>query len=207
MTSKDWFRNETWDEAVEAEFFAKLRRTRDKAQYLVIQAIHLVAPHPAVALRLLDKYFELDDQFNQARALETQARAYLELEDVANAIESYERALEAEERLPSMITQSYVDLPYVVASHDTELLYDRCLILLARFHDRLTFPVEHFKWHASRALILNAQGNRDESKREARNALAWAGRTESGFRYHQDLGLVNKQFAEMEARLDQLCNA
>jgi hypothetical protein len=90
MTSRDWFRNETWDNSIEAGFFAKLARVRDKPQYLVIQAIHLIPAHPEISLRLLEKYFELNDRFHRTRALDAQAEAHLRLNDIENAISSYE---------------------------------------------------------------------------------------------------------------------
>jgi tetratricopeptide (TPR) repeat protein len=207
MGSSDWFRNESWDDSIEAAFFAKLKRARDKAQYLVIQAGTLVSSHPKVALRLFEKYFELDDQFNQSRALEAQARAYLRLGDVPRAVTSYERALDAEQRFPHVITQSYVDLPYLVATHGIVSSYERVLALLSTFRDRPKFPVEHFKWHASRALILSAQGNRDDSQADACEALSWAKQEQSGFRYHQGLGLVGAEHSLTKSRLTKLCNA
>lgn len=207
MTSRNWFRNETWDETIEEAFFTRLKRARDKAQYLVIQAIHLVRSHPKVALQLLDKYFELDDRFNQTRAFDAQAVAYLELNDVTHAISSYEHALDAEQTARGMQTQAYVDLPFLVAPRNVESLYQRCLEILAEFRDRPAFPVDHFKWHASQALILNAQGKYADAKRAACDALSWAKKSDSGFRYHRSLGLVEDKYKTTEAQLVAICNA
>ena len=195
-----------WDETIEEAFFAKLKRARDKAQYLVIQAIHLVPSYPKVALQLLDKYFELDDRFNQTRAFDAQALAYLELDDVTHAILSYERALDAEQTTRGMQTRAYVDLPFLVASRNVESLFQRCLKLLAESRDRPAFPVDHFKWHASQALILNALGEGTDAKRAACEALSWATKTDSGFRYHRRLGLVEGKYKATEARLLVICN-
>jgi len=46
--SDDWFRNTTWDDAIERAFDEKLRRARMKEQYLRIQASTLARSHPEV---------------------------------------------------------------------------------------------------------------------------------------------------------------
>ena len=49
------FSNSEWNPEVEAHFFAKLKRARDKAQYLRIQACSLAKTQPRVALMLLNE--------------------------------------------------------------------------------------------------------------------------------------------------------
>src|SRR5690242_9822136 len=118
MSSRDWFRNETWNESIEAAFFAKLARARDKPQYLVIQAIHLLSSHPEISLRLLNKYFELNDRFHQTRAFDAQAEAYLRLNDVEHAISSYKESLRAEKTVGGVQTRAWVELPFLVATRN-----------------------------------------------------------------------------------------
>jgi tetratricopeptide (TPR) repeat protein len=207
MSSRDWFRNETWDESIEAAFDAKLARARDKPQYLVIQAIHLIPSHPEISLRLLDKYFELNDRFHRTRAFDAQAEAYLQLNDPEHAISSYEESLRAEKTVGGVQTRAYVELPFLVATRNIESWYDRSLELLDEFHDRPAFPIDHFFCHASRALIFHAQHKDANAKRAACDALAWAQKNESGFRYHQTLGLVDDKYTSLRARLAAMCNA
>jgi len=75
MAKPEWFRNEDWSPTVEAHFFQKLARARDKAQYLKLQAYHLTQRHPEVALTLLERYFALGEHFFDADALVVQATA------------------------------------------------------------------------------------------------------------------------------------
>src|SRR5207248_662790 len=96
QTMPEWFRNATWNAAVAQVFEEKLRRARRKEQYLRIQASTLAASHPQVALDLLERYFALPDQFDQAQACVDRAQALLALDRTDGAIESYEAALARE---------------------------------------------------------------------------------------------------------------
>lgn len=149
----EWFRNTTWSEAIEQVFEKKLRRARHKEQYLYIQAATLTNSHSEVALRLLDRYFELPDDFDHASAHFTRAMAFLALERINDAANSYEAALAREAEFPNLLTEAYIALPYMIATHRLQHLYDRALQLLLAYKARLMFPIDHFRWHASRALI------------------------------------------------------
>ena len=92
----DWFRNTTWNESVERAFDERLRRAKRKEQYLRIQACTLARSYPEVALKLLDRYFELPDDFDHAQAHVDRATALLSMDRVEDAIASYEAALARE---------------------------------------------------------------------------------------------------------------
>ena len=55
MSAEKRFRTEEWNPTIEEQLFKKLRRARDKAQYLQIQAECFSATHPLRALALLEK--------------------------------------------------------------------------------------------------------------------------------------------------------
>jgi tetratricopeptide (TPR) repeat protein len=205
--SDDWFRNTDWNAQIEVAFFAKLRRARRKEQYLRIQASTIAKTHPKVALHLLDKYFTLNDNFDHAQGHVARATAYLAMGDLDSAIQSYEDALAREEEFPNLQTQAHLDLPYLIALRHVARLYDRALQLLDMFQSRLLFPVDHFRWQATRALILSAKGNALEAKLAACAALGWTEQTDSGFRYHPKVGLVGVEYKDVESALTDLCNA
>ncbi len=117
--STDWFRNTSWDEAIERAFDRRLRRARssDRAQYLRIQACTLTSSHPEAALRLLDRYFQLPEVFDHAQAHVDCAEAFLALGRTEEAIAAYEAALEGEQARPNVLTQAYSYLPYLIATH------------------------------------------------------------------------------------------
>ena len=96
MSKHDWYRNTCWNSDIEAAFFAKLKRARDKSQYLRIQAAIVSKAHPEVALRLLDAYFELGNDFDYASAYGLRAEIYQRHGNVELAITNFEAALKRE---------------------------------------------------------------------------------------------------------------
>jgi len=198
----DWFRNTTWNEAVERAFDEKLRRARRKEQYLRIQACTLARSHPEVALKLLDRYFEMPDDFDHAQAHVDRARALLVLGRVNDAIASYEVALAREAAFPNLQTQAHLDLPYLIATHGIRGQYERALQLLEVHEARLMFPVDRFRWHAARALIAADSPEAGAAGVHAKRALEAATHEHSGFRYHPSVGLVTEQYDGVIRKLE-----
>lgn len=204
--STDWFRNSTWDDSIERAFDEKLRRARRKEQYLRIQACTLAHSHPEVALKLLDRYFELDDDFDHAQAHVDRATALLTLGQIDEALAAYEAALTREAVFPGLQTQAYLDLPYIVATRAVREHYRRALELLGQHESRLMFPVDHFRWHAALALISAAAGEAGFVRNHAARALEAASRDQCGFRYHPSVGLVASQYETVVKKLETLCS-
>src|ERR1700732_2357892 len=101
----DWFRRTKWSEAIATEFWARLRRARRKEQYLRIQAAYLTESYPEVALALLEHYFLMPDQLDQALAHKQRAEAFLTLGRTTEALDAYEAALGREADYPNSKTQ------------------------------------------------------------------------------------------------------
>jgi tetratricopeptide (TPR) repeat protein len=200
----DWFRNTTWNESVERAFDDKLRRARRKEQYLRIQACTLARSHPDVALRLLDHYFVLPNDFDHAQAHVDRATAYLALGRVADALAAYEDALLRESAFPNLKTEAYIAFPFLVATRNVQEQYVRALELLLEHKSRLMFPVDHFRWHTARALIAAAARDAETAIVHSQQALVAATREKSGFRYHPSVGLVTEQYDEVVKRLEAL---
>ncbi len=201
MARDDWFRHTDWNAETDAAFFGKLRRARDKKRYLRIQACTIASHRPEVALRLLNHYFELGDHFDHAQAYVDRATAYLALGDTDHAIAAYEAALAREHDYPKLLTQAYLDLPFLIASHGIKSRYEQALQLLQQHRSRLMFPVDHFRWHAAQALISSAQGQPSAAREHARLALDAAAKDHSGFRYHPSVGLVGTHYEYIRERL------
>jgi tetratricopeptide (TPR) repeat protein len=201
QTMPEWFRNATWNAAVAQVFEEKLRRARRKEQYLRIQACTLATSHPQVALDLLERYFALPDQFDQAQAYVDRAQALLALSRADDAIESYEAALAREVAFPKLQTQAYLDLPFLIATRGIKSRYEQAVNLLELHENRLMFPVDHFRWHTARCLIAADVGAIGVAKPHAAQALNAAGAEHSGFRYHREVGLVTERYEQVVQRL------
>tara|TARA_Y100000815_G_C13333592_1_gene496968 strand:+ start:301 stop:906 length:606 start_codon:yes stop_codon:yes gene_type:complete len=188
VSSDDWYRSKDWNESIEEHFYSKLKRARaQRDQYLVIQALTLADKHPEISIRLVDEYFESrKDQFDDVRALLAKANAFFALNDLERCIATFKEILEREREFPNHQTGAYLDYPYLVATQEIKNEYANALSVLHENLDRLTFPQDHYKWHASKALINN-------DGLEAQKALEAAKVKRSGFRFHQDVGLVGKE--------------
>jgi hypothetical protein len=138
----DWFRNTSWNADIEANFHRRLRRARDKSQYLRIQASHLAESHPQTALILLDQYFALGDHVDMAQAHVDRATALVALDDVDGAISSYEEALTREQEFPHLQTQAYLSFACLVTNARATHLYLRAIEVLDAHRERLMFPVD-----------------------------------------------------------------
>lgn len=204
MSRDDWFRNTDWDSAIEAAFFARLNRARDKQQPLRIQAHTLAKRHPQAALRLLDEYFKIGEGFDCAQAHVDRASAYEASGEFVNAVKSYEAALAREAAHPNVKTQAYIDLPFLIASQAMARSYGRALQVLEEHQSRLTFPLEHFRWHAAYAFIAAAGGLSNVAREHAQAALDAASRDQSGFRNHPDIGVVGSDYECLRRKLANL---
>lgn len=205
MARDDWFRNKKWDAATEANFNSKLRRARDKAQPLRIQASYLQNIDPKAALALLDRYFALGNHFDIASALLTEAEAYLSLGEQEKALRSLEKALQRERDYPNVKTQAWSRFALLVAERKLDSLYDKALqVLQENPLSSLSFPVDGFLWNTAFALIADATGQRKHAAETAAKALEFAGVSRSGFRYHDDVGLVGERYDELKKALHRL---
>ncbi len=203
----DWFRQGEWNKRIEQEFFAKLARARtQRDQYLVIQALTISQLVPTVALRLVDLYFGTKkNNFEDVRALSAKADAYLALSQTELAIEAMKSILAVEKARPNYKTTKYVDYPFLVATQHISSEYHEALAVLDERKSDLIFPLDKFKWHAAKSLIHHSLLELDDSRRHAALALKAAKVKMSGFRYHQDLGLVGEGLKDTVASLRQIC--
>ena len=208
MSRDDWFRNTRWNPEIAEQFEAKLRRARRKGQYIRIQACTLAEREPVVALGLLDRYFaQSDERFDDAQAHVDRATALLALDRPDEAIDAYEAALKTEAKVPNVLTQAYIELPYLICVREIRDHYSRAHELLETHRTRLAFPVDHFKWNAAQAIIAGSSGRQAKARKFAGAALEFAAKAHSGFRYHAKIGLVSEEHREALRLLRAYCDS
>ncbi len=206
MADEDWYRQTRWNDRIEQAFFERLSRTRSQRdQYLVIQATTLSVQRPDVTLRLVDRYFDTKtSDFEDVRALLARAEAYRSQKKIVETVQAYKDVLRREAEFPKHQTATYLELPYFIANQSLSAEYSFALTVLEKGAEELPFPVDKFRWHASKALIAAAQNGDAEARTHARQALDAAQVRKSGFRYHQNIGLVGKEHQAVIKRLVKL---
>lgn len=204
MSREDWYRNTEWNEEIAEAYFAKLKRARSKDQYLRIQANYLAPNHPVVALELLEQFFTLKDPFDYAQAYCDKAKAYIALGNIEEAIKAYQCALEQESTGKGVLTEAYIALPMLIAEQELKELYRYGVDLLKKNIERLTFPIDHFRFHAALAIFEKGLDNDEEASKQAGLALDAAQIKKSGFRFHQRLGLVGEKYADIVGKLRKI---
>jgi len=204
MAKDDWYCNKEWTSEIETRFFDKLRRARDKAQYLKIQSGCLSGTYPKVALSLIEKYFALHEHFFDAEAFLHQAQAYMALGREDDAVHCLRQALQRERDFPKFVTTAWSEFAMLVATKKKKLLYEEALKALQEHKNDVFFPLGEFKWYAAQALIAAGQEQRELARDYAHKALASAEKTQSGFRYHSKVGLVEGHFEAVKKELQEL---
>ncbi len=78
--------------------------------------------------------------------------------------------------------------------YETKQYFEFGIELLNEYIDRLMFPIDYFRWHTAMAVFKHSFGDSTEASKQAGLALDAAQIKKSGFRYHQELGLVGKEY-------------
>jgi hypothetical protein len=195
----DWFRRTSWTESEQSEFEKRLARARPhgRTQYLRIQAwtlvetgdTELVKAGLVLAERFLVQYPE---DLLAAWVHVTCAEAHEKLGEVSMALASYRKAIEAERKLPNVVTNGAIGFSWLVTRRALVSLYSEAESLLLEFPtNNSIIPVHRYRYHAIRAVIAAAKGYASQAREDATLALETASATHSGISRHPTVGLVD----------------
>lgn len=208
----EWFRRGSWTPADETEFMTRLKCSRSafhKAQYLRIQAHHLVEdadpPLHHSALGLLDILLrDFPDPSQLATAHQQRARCLAALGRKTNALDELLLSLEAERTHSGVQGHAYLDFAELVLELGRNDLFREALSALGARRTQEVFPIAQYRNAAAAAFLCEHLGLTDASRTHALDALAAAAKTETPFRYHRHLGLMNHADPNLQRRLWKL---
>jgi len=184
--ANEWYRCESWTKAEEEQFFAKLGRARKdgRAQYLRIQAIHLVESGDLslleVAESLLntiltdypDNRLEKSQTFNQLGVI-NRLRG-----DNVEALRYFKQAVDFEKEFPNVITGARLNFAETVIEEGRSEWYDEVeKTMLAEIENGgVLFPTQWYTIASVLCVIYASKGDREKVKFYAdiaeRNATA-----------------------------------
>jgi len=213
MATDEWYRNTTWDNNIEADFEARLKRSRGayhKAQYLRIQASYLLGnsdiDNQHVGIRLMDRLIKdyPTEEFSTIFGNE-------QLGDYYFKSGNYDKA----EKHYRLVTEHYINNSRGGTSATADLKLAET-ILIANWKDKFeeaygickNFPIDKAflnsekYYHATlTAQICDKLDKREEAKYFALLAIEMTKITEPQFNRHKTVGLVratDKQLKTLE---------
>jgi tetratricopeptide (TPR) repeat protein len=196
MGKYDWYSRKTWTEKDQADYFARLSRSRTphhKAQYLCVQGKELYyVGLPKEAITLFDKMLaECPEPFFMPLVCMFQAECLIALGDVKGALQSYRLGLEVERKKPHHRTQACYDFGKLVVENKMTKLYNEALKILDKMAETdCPLPVQAYKENGVRAIVAAHKKQFTKAKEYAEVALKAARKSDSGFRRHRKFGLV-----------------
>lgn len=210
---QDWFRRATWTEEDQRDFRSRLTRARkeNRAQYLRIQAGTLAGHdrnNAPVALALLDELLDAyPDSPEVATALSQKAECLYQLGDLEAAADAYAASVQRMRDVPKMTTDGWLEYALMVATEHISTRYDEVLGILDEFAKDwpLMLPSDHFRLHASSALIAAKLGDSESARSHALLALKAADQQNSGLAHNKSVGLV-RGYDALRRRLRRLAD-
>jgi tetratricopeptide (TPR) repeat protein len=208
MPTKDWFRNESWNDEIREAFFKRLHRSRsNKAQYLRIQAHHLAKKHPDAASELLDLIFsEYPEKMELSAAYLQRAELAINKRQLSEAIKWLRMALQHQRLYPNVITNAHLVFGKLVIENKVKELFEEAKSVLAKYEQHNAFPIQLYESYGIAAIIASEEGNKSAASELASKALENAEKKESGFGNHRLLGLVNDKSTDFHKKLLKIIN-
>jgi tetratricopeptide (TPR) repeat protein len=203
MATDNWFRNITWDSAIEADFEARLKRSRGafyKAQYLRIQAGILLDNSDKyiqlVGLRLMERLIKdfAAEESSTIFGHEQLGDYYLRNNNHYKAEEYFRIVTEhCKSRKSRSGTSGISDLKLAetILALDKSEKFEEAYNLCKEYPtDELTFNSDVFYYNAVFAQVCKKLNKIDEAKEYANAALKISKVSEPQFSRHKTVGLV-----------------
>lgn len=218
MATDDWYRNTTWDSNTEADFEARLKRSRgayNKAQYLRIQASYLLGSSDKdmqqVGVRLMDRLIKdyPTEEFSTIFGHEQLGDYYFKSGDFEKAEKHFRLVTEhyiAKNTRGGTSATADLKLAETILTANWTKKFDEAYSLCKNFPlDNLTFNSEKYYYAKLTAQVCDRLNKKDEAKDYAMTAIEISKITEHQFSRHKTVGLVRATDKQLRT-LEQIAN-
>lgn len=218
MTTDNWYRNTTWNSAIEADFEARLKCSRGtfyKAQYLRIQSFHLLgSPDAKIQLegvkqaeRLISEF--PNEEFSVILGQEELGDYYLKTNNLEKAAECFKIVVDhCENKKSRHGTSAKADLKLaevILTANWTNKLNEAYHLCKNYPVTELVFHNDQFYYTELTAHICDKLKKHEEARDFARKAIEISKITEAQFYRHKTLGLVKATDDQLRT-LEQIAN-
>lgn len=129
------------------------------------------------------------------------------MQRTSEAVSAYRDALAAERSYPGVQGHAYLDLAELVLALGRADLYAEMLDIITTRQPSEIFPVAQYRALGAAAFLAERMGSLEDARSFATQALSAAAQTETPFRYHRTLGLVDTHDEGVQKRLWQLARS
>ena len=218
MSKEDWYRNTKWNDQIESEFEARLKRSRGnyhKAQYLRIQASYLLDSDIKILQEKGIEYMERvindypEEKFSTIHGNEQLGDFYLKNESFENAEKYFRIVTEYYYSETRSGTTGLADLKLcqtIVESEQTEKYKEAYVIATEKFEKtegRLMMNSDKFYYADLMANLCYKMDRKDEASEFAVSALELSNITEPQFNRHKTVGLIDAETEQLK-RLERI---
>ncbi len=203
MANDDWYRNKSWDNEVEADFEARLKRSRgafNKAQYLRIQASYLLDSSDnkiqLVGVSLMERLIKdyPTEEFSAIFGQEQLGDFYLDKKDYKQAEHFFRVVTNFYQDTKSRSgTTTLGDLKLaetILRSNQTDKFEEAYQLVIDYPISELTFNDSKFYYAELRTHLCDAMNKKAEAKEFAKTAIELSKITKPQFSRHKTVGLV-----------------
>jgi|SRR5688572_3133138 len=218
MGAEDWYRNTSWDETIEADFEARLKRSRGafhKAQYLRIQASYLLdnsdKNYQMVGLRLMERLIKdyPTEEFSTIFGHEQIGDYFLKQGDIDIAEQQFRIVTDYYKNKKSRSgTSGIADLKLaetILTSNQADKFEEAYKLCKEYPVGELTMNSDKFYYAALAARLCIKMNKKEEAKDYAKTAINLSKKTEPQFNRHKTVGLVNAADEQLQI-LKQIAN-
>lgn len=219
MANDDWYRHKTWNNKIEADFGARLNRSRgafNKAQYLRIQASYLLNSSDEktqlVGINLMERLIKdfPSEEFTVIFGQEQLGDFYLAQKDYEKAGQFFRVVTKHyKDKKSRSGTSAMADLKLsetILRSNQRDKFEEAYQLVTSYPISELTFNDSKFYYAELRAQLCDAINKKAEAKEFAKAAIELSKITEPQFSRHKTVGLVKaseRQLRILEQILDE----